>query len=221
MKIKDVYDKFWSKPKTVFEDYDRNLVLPTLIPKVTSPLEVLDLGCGDGAVSDWLIKRGYDVTSLDFNELALTTAKERHLPNLMLCDAEKPLPFNEAAFDIVFWGDVVEHLFDPESTLMEIYRVLKSDGCLVMSCPNVGYIGFRFRFLLTGSIRSLELAGQEPWEQDHIRFFNSRDLRLLLLKTGFRESRRQGVNRLWHSRLLAKIIPEVFGYIQVIEAKKL
>ena len=221
MKLQDVYDKFWDKPLTIFEDYDRNLVLADLIPITTQSPQALDLGCGDGAVSKWLLDRGYPITSLDFNELALSKARTRGLPNVLLGDAEKPLPFADETFDLVFWGDVIEHVFDSEGVLREIHRVLKKGGEIVMSCPNVSYLRFRIDYLFQGRIANLDTVYEEPWDRQHIRFLNTADLKRLLQKNGFKFIRLVGVNRIWHSRLLVKFFPKLLGYIQVVKAVKL
>jgi len=221
MKIAEVYNRTWKdRPLTEFESYDRNLLLERFFPVVSKEVTVLDLGCGDGAVSAYLEGRGYLVTACDFNEAAVVAARGRGLRAVRLLNVESGLPFEDSNFDTVFWGDVIEHLFDPEGTLTEIRRVLKSGGRLILSCPNVGYLGFRFKYLFSGSIRSLELAGQAPWEQEHIRFFNFQDLHSLLSQLGFRTRKLVGVNRLWHSRTLARLWPKLFGYIQVVEAIK-
>jgi methionine biosynthesis protein MetW len=221
MKIFDVYNKFWDKPLTSFSDYDRNGVLPYFFPVVTSPVSVLDLGCGDGAVSEWLSRRGYLVTALDFNESALAKARSRGLSSVLLGDLEQPLPFENGSFDFVFWGDVIEHVFDVEGALREIRRILKTEGKLVLSCPNVSYWKFRVCYFLKGEIASIDTVFEEPWERQHIRFLNTKDVARLLCKNGLQVNKVLGVNRIWYARFLVKIFPAVFGYIQVVQATKI
>jgi SAM-dependent methyltransferase len=52
-----------------------------------------------------------------------------------VCDLTKGLPFDDASFDVVNMGDVLEHMDDPAAALREIRRVMRADAALILSTP--------------------------------------------------------------------------------------
>lgn len=99
----------------------------------TSPLTILDMGCGTGAMSARLGKWGH-VVSADFSSLALQFSRRRHLNNLVCADAMR-LPFASEKFDAVVVMDVLEHLPDDRAALCEFQRVLKPGGRVIATVP--------------------------------------------------------------------------------------
>jgi SAM-dependent methyltransferase len=97
------------------------------------PVQVLDLGCGTGVVSQDL-QSNSQTTSLDFNTQALAFCDERGLKRLIHGDAES-LPFAANSFDAIVSLDVFEHLQQDECAFRESCRVLAPGGILVLSVP--------------------------------------------------------------------------------------
>lgn len=212
------YEKYWGSKdsKEKFLGYERNVVLP---PLFKNGEKVLDLGCGDGAVSQYLKENvGVEITGADISPKALKIAEKRGVKT-KLVDVEKKLPFNSHEFDVVFWGDNVEHLFDPESTLLEIKRILKKDGRLILSCPNMGYFRYRLYYLLNGALPDTEWTGFPRWGWSHIRFFNPTIMQEFLAAHKFKVIQVIGVNRRFPDSLLSKVFPGLFSMIMVVEAK--
>lgn len=75
--------------------------------------------------------------------LTLPAYKETHEFVSQLCDVEhEPLPFPSATFEGVLCCELLEHLtVDPLAMLSEIHRVLKPDGWLILTTPNVANVG--------------------------------------------------------------------------------
>lgn len=71
-------------------------------------------------------------------------------------DAREPLPFPRGSFDAVVSVELLEHLRAPHLALTEMVRVLRTDGPLVLAMPNYGSVGYRVRYLLTGSLEPPE-----------------------------------------------------------------
>jgi ubiquinone/menaquinone biosynthesis C-methylase UbiE len=96
------------------------------------------------------------------------------------------LPFKSKKFDRILIGDLLEHLLDPESCLKEVNRILKNQGFVVITVPNLGFYGARFYFLLHGHVYNFENSQNPPWKWQHIRFYNLKILMMLLKTSGFK-----------------------------------
>jgi SAM-dependent methyltransferase len=97
-------------------------------------LEVLDAGAGQGTLSAKLGALGFEVTSTDASPAAVAVLRER-LPGRVLEADVTALPFDEESFDSAVLGEVLEHVEDDGSALMEIARVLRPRGVLALSVP--------------------------------------------------------------------------------------
>jgi methionine biosynthesis protein MetW len=221
MNAKKHYENYWGSKKSSeeFKNYERNWYLTNLFVKGQ---KILDLGCGDGAVAEYLMKIvGACVVGADISEDALEKAKKRGIDVKLLNVEKSKLPFEDKTFDAVFWGDNVEHLFDPAATLKEVKRVLKKEGSLVISCPNMGYFRYRIYYFLHGALPDTEWTGLSPWAWSHIRFFNLKILNRFLRSEGLFTTKTVGVSKRFPGGLLAKIFPSLFGMILLVEAKKI
>lgn len=96
-------------------------------------LNILDIGCGTGALSAKLQHCG-TVVSADFSPLALQYSQKRGLTALARADAMR-LPFRDAQFDVITALDILEHLPDDAAALREIHRVLKPGGKIFATVP--------------------------------------------------------------------------------------
>ncbi len=220
MDYKQVYEKFWSQGLNMsFEGYIRNSLLPTFFPATSNKEKVADIAGGNGIVSAWLAQQGYDVTLVEMSDEAVRQARTHGVEKIvqMMVDQHEPLPFADNYFDKVFFGDIIEHLFDAESALREVKRILKPHGQLIVSCPNIAYWRFRMYYMLDGDFQRIDVAKQKPWEQEHIRFYNIKILKEFLATIGFKFTRFAGVNDIWHSRMLASKYPHLFAHTIVSE----
>ncbi len=103
---------------------------------------VLDLGCGSALVADRIGARSATYVGVDYGSHHIAYAKTKHdaepkalRTQFARADAEQ-LPFSDAAFDVVVFSEVIEHLMRPERAVWEIARVLKPHGVLVMTTNN-------------------------------------------------------------------------------------
>lgn len=93
-------------------------------------------------------------------------------------------PFDNASFDIVLFCEIIEHLLmDPAKVLREIRRVLKPNGQLILTTPNVGRLENVARMLSGANIYD-PYSGYGPYGR-HNREYNKHDLYLLLTYVGF------------------------------------
>jgi malonyl-CoA O-methyltransferase len=97
---------------------------------------VLDLGCGTGRHALWLAAEGATVTGVDFSAGMLDAARRKPgaaRVRFVVHDLDRPLPFEDGAFDLVVSGLVLEHLRDPGLFFREVRRVLRPGGRAVVS----------------------------------------------------------------------------------------
>lgn len=96
--------------------------------------EILDIGCGTGAMLDELAPFGH-VTGADFAPEALAFCRQRgsHYP-LTRADVRR-LPFASDSFDVVTAMDIIEHIDNDKAASAEIFRVLRPGGRLFVTVP--------------------------------------------------------------------------------------
>lgn len=122
----------------------------------------LDVGCREGTQTRWLQARGYAVTSIDVEDAGC--------PGMRVVDCNRPLPFPDDSFDLVWCSEVLEHLVDPEFSLNELRRVTRPGGDLVLTTPNSYALLFRL-------IARLGFTPEKIQRKDHLHFFSERDVR--------------------------------------------
>ncbi|MCX6816703.1 MAG: class I SAM-dependent methyltransferase [Candidatus Beckwithbacteria bacterium] len=108
-----------------------------LIPKKANQ-RLLDIGCGDGVLLN-LIKRAR-LYGVDLDQSSLNYAATRVKAKFFHASAFK-LPFKANFFDVVLATEIIEHLSRPQPMLQEIRRVLKPNGCAIISTPIKPVVG--------------------------------------------------------------------------------
>ena len=98
--------------------------------------KVLDLGAGTAWSCLECKKLGLDVVAVDFLDSSLKALKSMHFKTVKHDLNEFPYPFENGSFDTVLLIHVIEHLYSPFKTLVEIRRILKKNGTLILACPN-------------------------------------------------------------------------------------
>lgn len=137
----------------------------------------LDLGCGDGRLTELLDAR--ELTLADVSPVALKRAQAR-LPDAAVSELEPdgPLPLPDGAFELVLCAETIEHVRDTQLLLSEIRRVLRPGGRLALTTPAHGR-ATALRMLVGGVEAALD--PRSP----HLRLFTRRSLAALLDDLGF------------------------------------
>jgi SAM-dependent methyltransferase len=107
---------------------------------------VLNAGAGRGGLSLLLKQAGLSVTSLDLHP-------DHFVVEGMECtfaDLTQPLPLEASTFDAVLAVEVAEHLENPWLFFREAMRVLRPNGVLVFTSPNVANLASRLKYLRSG-----------------------------------------------------------------------
>lgn len=136
-------------------------------------LKMLDFGCGNGIVSQYLRTKGVNIDGVDTSLPALNFCRKRADIPLFQIDPEKQtLPFSSESYDIVGLFDVLEHIEKDQTLLNEIHRVCKKEGRIIITVPANKYIWSYFD----------DLSG-------HKRRYSKKELALKLEKAGFKIER--------------------------------
>lgn len=119
--------------------------------------KILDAGCGEGVLVREYRERGYDILGMDLNY-----ASEVVMQGSILATG-----FEDGRFDRVLCLDVLEHLSfsDQELALAEFARILKPEGKLLLSVPNLAHLASRLSFLLTGKLVRTSQIERHPGDR--------------------------------------------------------
>lgn len=160
-------------------DFQRRLAF--LLEAVRPGDRVLDVGCGEGAFAAELAAAGARVVGVDVARVPLDRARERHPAlDLRLIDGEGSWDLEDSAFDVVWAGEVIEHVADTAGWLSEVRRVLRSSGLLLLSTPAHGRLT-----LVHAALSGGFFAERFDPLADHLRFYSAASLTGLLEQFGF------------------------------------
>jgi SAM-dependent methyltransferase len=109
-------------------------------------ISVLDAGAGHGAFTKKLFDEGYTVSACDIFPEYYYYDK---VP-VKQADITQHIPFDDNSFDAIISLEVMEHVQDHSKFFAEAARVLKKDGMLFVSTPNILSLKSRIRFLFSG-----------------------------------------------------------------------
>jgi 2-polyprenyl-3-methyl-5-hydroxy-6-metoxy-1,4-benzoquinol methylase len=146
-------------------------IMPDLTNKV-----VLELGSGHGEFASIIQPQAKRLTCVDHSLTYVNQLKQAGFTAIK-ADLNHKLPLRSGQFDLIISLEVIEHLHQANAFLAETHRLLKPNGQLILSTPNISWWGYRlFSFL-----------GQPPKKEGyHLRFFTYNTFRQLLSKAGFR-----------------------------------
>lgn len=176
--------KTYLKANDTLFDRFKNRYLQRFLRKNLSPLEkkeVLGVGAAGGIWTKWWLEEGAQVTALDLlspvlegNKLWNPKAKFVIGDATRICLGKK--------FDIIFAKDIIEHLPDDELFLRNMAKHLKDGGYLFLTTQNSLSLNY---FMEGGYHFVLGNMGWLGWDPTHLRFYNYRQLKKKLAKTGF------------------------------------
>lgn len=137
---------------------------------------VLDLGCGYGFYADYFRRSGAEVTAADGSRRMLDIASERYADTEFFeIDAEKPLPFEDSRFDLVFCNQVLMDVEDIDSVFRECFRVLKPGGIFYYGIVHPAFYdchwlkdgnGFRYAKAMDRYLTEYRIT-VDQWGTDH------------------------------------------------------
>ena len=162
----------------------RAVVLGCLAPESQ---RVLELGCSTGVMTQVLAERGHQVTAVEIDPVAARVA-EPFAHQLLVGDLDHIesdgghllSELEPGSFDTLIAADVLEHLRDPVGCLRRARDLVKSDGRIVLSIPNVAH----------GDVRLALLAGRFDYQDSglldrtHVQLFTLEALLEMIREVG-------------------------------------
>ncbi len=173
---------------------------------------ILDIGCYDGTFLSLIRNRNNNFFGLETSDWGIEQCRKKDIDaKQFFFDDKTNLPFEDSFFDLVAAGEVIEHIFDTDFFLEEIRRVLKPDGKLLLSTPNIASLGRRL-MLFFGINPIIELSPNEPDSSGHIRYFTFKTLKRLLEKHNFKVivSKSDFVNFSKNGRIKSSLLANIF-----------
>jgi len=115
------------------EEYDEYLESP-----------ILEIGCGNGAVLEYLKDKGHTAIGIDISRPSIRKSLEHGFPAVHY-DVDKGLPFPDKSFKTVLSFHMLEHCRKPEFVIEEIERVLDGHAAIITpggeDCVDYGHFG--------------------------------------------------------------------------------
>ena len=216
--MKDIYKKMYDSEKGLdLLDNPRIKSMVQIIDNLDlKDKKILDIGCYDGTFLSLIKNRNNNFFGIEASDFGFKKSSEREINVKQFFFNDKDhIPFQDNSFNIVVAGEIIEHIYDTDFFLKEIYRILKSNGLLLISTPNIASLGRRI-FLLLGKNPIIEISPNDKDSSGHIRYFTFKTISDLLEKNNLCKVKVQSdivnfsINGKIQSEILAKLIPS-FG----------
>ncbi|NQU95951.1 MAG: methyltransferase domain-containing protein [Candidatus Omnitrophica bacterium] len=190
----DAYSKMVDKEYREEEQGRRRASVEILkrIKKYKNNGKLLDIGCATGFLLDEARRRNWEVYGVEISKWASNYAREKLDLNVVRGPLKKT-DFPDKYFDAIVMLDVLEHLTNPKYALLEIRRILKSDGILYISTPNINS--------LLSRILKAKWWGINKF---HLFYFSKRTLEKMLDACGFKVKKYKPHIRIFSIKYWAK-----------------
>lgn len=175
--------------KNRYQSYKKNINLSSLkeskkvkrildfLDKMKIKGKILDVGCSSGEFLLFIKRRGFDAYGVEINKVTADVARKNGL-NVLNCFLEEA-KFADNYFSVIMLGDVIEHAINPGNLLKECGRILKDNGVLIISAPNLNSFWSEITFVLYKLFKIPWSSITPPY---HLYYFSDKNLNLLLSK---------------------------------------
>ncbi|MFZ2072143.1 MAG: class I SAM-dependent methyltransferase [Minisyncoccia bacterium] len=142
---------------------------------------LLDIGCSSGQFMYWARERGFKCSGIEINKRTADLALQNNFEVFQGFLGECLYP--KKSFDIVYLGDVIEHVNDPSTVVREAISFLKDDGIIVFSTPNMDCFWSKITLILF-KLFGIPWAAATP--PHHLFQFNFNNLGKLVAEYNFK-----------------------------------
>lgn len=144
--------------------------------KINEDIKVLEVGAAYGCTLNYLKKEGIasEVVAIDLFEDLENRDRYKEVDNFIFGDIEKlELKQYNNYFDIILLPDVLEHLIDPQKSLDKIKSLLKNNGTILISIPNIRHYSVLKSIFINGNFKYEESG---ILDYTHLRFFCKKNI---------------------------------------------
>ena len=211
-------DEFDENSKTIRNDYRQREDMLGYLPKEARI--ILDVGCGEGGFGD-LIKRqnNAEVWGIELFPQAAERARAKldrvYVGNIEMDQFDLP----DEYFDCIVFNDVLEHLHYPWDVLKQMKKLLKDNGHVLASIPNVRYYEH---------VKTLMLRGDWDYEpsgildRTHLRFFTLKSIKKVFEQSGYTVVSIEGIKKTamgfsWKLNLLNMLLGKRFEDMRYLQ----
>lgn len=162
---------------------------------------ILDVGCGAGATLLKLKELGKanEIFGIEINE-DIAGKLSPLLNGIIIGDIESiKLPFNEKYFDYILFGDILEHLINPDKILNQYKELLKDDGFIIATIPNIKHFNILLRLIILDEFKYVD---EGILDKSHLRFFTKKEIENLFMRNKFK---------------IVEINPIIYGRIKILK----
>ena len=158
-----------------------------------SGINILDIGCGGGLLSEPMSRMGANVTGIDASDKNIKIAKLHSKKNKLkinyLCSSPEKLKIKKK-FDVILNMEIVEHVEDIDFFLMSCSKLLKKNGLMFVATINKTLKSYVFAIVGAEYILRWLPIGTHEWEK----FVKPEDLKKILLKYDLSLNKLDGMN---------------------------
>lgn len=166
------YQNYLADEEKIKKTFEKRL---KTIEKMQKKGRLLDFGCAAGFFLQVAIENGWQAEGVEISPFAVNYARSHLHLNVHQADLQE-IDFPKKSFDLITLWDVLEHLSNPLSAFKKIREILKDDGLLVFSTPDVGSIPAR--------LTKHRWIGYKL-SDEHLTYFSLPTIYTLCEKTGF------------------------------------
>jgi 2-polyprenyl-3-methyl-5-hydroxy-6-metoxy-1,4-benzoquinol methylase len=166
--------------------------------------KILDLGCGNGYLVNYLIKLGYNAYGTDASEKGIAIAKKTNPERFFLQDISSdnlPAGLLGISFDLIISTEVIEHLYNPQAFIQFCQNQLKQSGEIIITTPYHGYL----KNLILSIFNKWDSHMNPLWLGGHIKLWSKKTLSKILTDAGFTIVTFKGCGRfpyVWKSMII-------------------
>ena len=161
--------------------------------KPLDKINILDIGCGGGLLSEPMTRLGADVTGIDASikniNIAKLHAKKNNLKINYLCSSPEKLKIQKK-FDVILNMEIVEHVEDINYFIKSCSKLLKKNGIMFVATLNKTLKSYMFAIIGAEYVLRWLPIGTHDWEK----FVRPEDLKKILSKNNLKLEKLDGMN---------------------------